>query len=935
MNKILTRVFYAFAVITFFAVVLPADAQVTFSNTAVETGGLYSALAKDASNNVYVIRVTAGSGGTSGEVVKYTGTTPTIIYTGLHEGDDTGPGGDLPWGLAVTSSGDVYVSTDFASSSGKIIKLKLSGGTYTPSTFQSGAYYTALAVDASNNLYATQYDGATHYAVYKYAANSADGTPGVKLYGNLKQAAGYSYPTGLAVAANGDIFVTDAFAQDPVLPTDGGHIYKLTASSSYATAVTVSTGQYATALALDAAGNLYTSENTGATSSGYKLLKYTGGTGTPFALFSPLHTNGIYYPYGIAVISSTNVYAIDGDDGVTGGSLDHLAPSTNALLTTLKLSPVSPLTVVSGPNYRDYTTTVPNSQASLKIIPTAQDPTATIKVNGATVASGAASGSIPLAVGLNVINTVVTAQDGITQKTYSITVIRTSLTNAYLSNFTISTGTLAPIFTAGTTNYTTTVPNATTQMTVTPTASDAGATITVNGVAVLSGSASGYLNLTAGANVINTVVTAPDGVTQKTYKLTVTRLPSTNAFLTTLKLSPVSPLTLVNGPDYKDYTTTVPNNQTSLKIIPTAQDPTATIKVNGVTVASGAASAAIPLAVGTNVVNTVVTAQDGITKNTYSITVTRLSLTNANLSNFSISTGTLTPAFAAGTTNYTTSVPNTTTQITVTPTASDPSATITVNGVAVISGSASGYLNLNVGTNVINTVVTAPDGVTQKTYVLTATRLPSTNALLTTLKLSPVSPLTVVSGPDYRDYTTSVPNSQTSIKIIPTAQDPTATIKVNGVTVASGAASGSISLAVGDNIVNTVVTAQDGVTQKTYSITVTRAAPGFVMQYNESAEPITSSPIAVHQNVSPNGDGKSDVLVIEGIAAHPDNKLQIISRSGALVYEAKGYDNVTKAFNGHSSTNGKLQLPGTYFYTLEYKDGNETKHKTGFIVLKY
>ncbi|WP_394772487.1 gliding motility-associated C-terminal domain-containing protein, partial [Mucilaginibacter sp.] len=51
--------------------------------------------------------------------------------------------------------------------------------------------------------------------------------------------------------------------------------------------------------------------------------------------------------------------------------------------------------------------------------------------------------------------------------------------------------------------------------------------------------------------------------------------------------------------------------------------------------------------------------------------------------------------------------------------------------------------------------------------------------------------------------------------------------------------------------------------------------------------------------------------------------------------EAKGYDNATKSFDGHSSTNGKLQQPGTYFYSLEYKDGNETKHKTGFIVLKY
>ena len=535
MSKIFTKVFYAFAVVTFFiASALPAGAQGYFINTVVETGGLYSALAKDAGNNIYVIRVTAGSSGTSGEVVKYTGTTPTVIYTGLHEGDDTGPGGDLPWGLAVASNGDVYVSTDFASASGKIIKLKLSGGTYTPSTFQSGAYYTALAVDASDNLYATQYDGATHYAVFKYAANSADGAPGVKLYGNLKQAAGYSYPTGLAVATNGDIFVTDAFAQDPALPADGGHIYKLTASSSYATAVTVSTGQYATALALDAAGNLYTSENTGIDINGYKLLKYANGGGTPTVTYAPMHTNGIYYPFGIAAISAIKIYAIDGDDGTTGGSLDNLAASNNAALTSIKVSPATTLTGAGGLN----------------------------------------------------------------------------------------------------------------------------------------------------------------------------------------------------------YTTTVPNSESTVKITATAQSPTATIKINGVTVASGTPSAAIPLNVG-------------------------------------------------------------------------------------------------------------------------------------------------------------------------------------------------------DNVINTVVTAEDGVTTKTYSITFTRQAPGMVMKYESQESPITANNLTVRQNVSPNGDGNSDVLVIDGITAYPDNKLQIMSRSGALIYETKGYNNATNVFDGHSSINGKLQQAGTYMYSLEYKDGNYTKHKTGFIVLKY
>ena len=54
--------------------------------------------------------------------------------------------------------------------------------------------------------------------------------------------------------------------------------------------------------------------------------------------------------------------------------------------------------------------------------------------------------------------------------------------------------------------------------------------------------------------------------------------------------------------------------------------------------------------------------------------------------------------------------------------------------------------------------------------------------------------------------------------------DPTATVKVNGVTVASGSPSGPITLSVGPNLITVLVTAQDGVTTKTYTINVTYAA---------------------------------------------------------------------------------------------------------------
>jgi len=323
MKKIFTKGFYIVSVIILFVgAVLPARAQLTSTN--LETGLFYTALAKDASNNIYVIQVEPGTSGTQGELVKYTNGagTGTVIYSGFHEGDNTGPGGDSPWGLVVNSTGDVYMTTDFSSVNGSIIKLTYNSGanTYAPSIFLEGSYYSSLAIDKNNNIYTTQYDptgngGSGSYAVYKYTP----GGVGTLLYDNLKQAAGYSYPTGLAVDANLNVYVTDAYNEDGTV-TDGGHVYELTAASGYAAALTVSSGHYASSLALDASGNLYTTENTGSTTAGYQLLKYTNGTGTPAVLYSPLHTDGVYYPWGIAVISSADIYVNDAND-ISGDGL--------------------------------------------------------------------------------------------------------------------------------------------------------------------------------------------------------------------------------------------------------------------------------------------------------------------------------------------------------------------------------------------------------------------------------------------------------------------------------------------------------------------------------------------------------------------------------------------------------------------------------------
>ena len=521
--------------------------------------------------------------------------------------------------------------------------------------------------------------------------------------------------------------------------------------------------------------------------------------------------------------------------------------------------------------------------------------------------------------------------------------------DATLSNLTTTAGTISPAFTPSiTSGYTASVPNATTSITVTPTTTDSNTSdleVSVNGgqpVSVVSGTQSAALPLIVGSNTIAIQITAQDGTTTKTYTLTVNRAPSTNALLSKLTFNPATKLTWTHGagPNFADYTANIYSQIGSVNVIPVTADNTATVTVNGVPATSGVETT-VTLKTDTTAIAVTVTAADGVTKKTYRIVVTHVPSNNALLSALRFNpTTALTWTHGAGPNyaDYTANVYSQIGSVNVIPVTADNTATVTVNGVLATSGTET-PVTLKTDTTAIAVTVTAADGITKKTYRIMVTHIPSNIALLSKLTLDPTTPLTWThgAGPNYADYTANVANSVSSVKVIPVTTDNTSTVTVNGLSVISGAESAPVTLNADTTSIAVTITAADGTTKKTYAILVTRQpVPPIVMVYDPSKEaPLQNTPIVVHQNVSPNGDGNSDALVIEGIAAHPDNKLQIMSRSGTLVYEAKGYDNATKSFDGHSSTNGKLQQPGTYFYSLEYKDGNETKHKTGFIVLKY
>lgn len=496
------------------------------------------------------------------------------------------------------------------------------------------------------------------------------------------------------------------------------------------------------------------------------------------------------------------------------------AANNDARLTDLKVSEGS-LAPVFDWSKEPYRVSVDHQVTSIHVTPTAADANATVKVNGQTVASGAASANVPLNVGPNTITVAVTAQDGSTTKTYTVTVSRAKSANANLNNLRLSEGTLGPAFASGMTAYTATVSNSVYGLSVVPTAADPNATIQVNGAPMLSGSASQAIPLNVGDNAILVTVTAQDGAATKSYMVTVKRAPIDSADLKNLTLSDgwLSP-SFDSG--VIEYRTTVSNGTTNLKVTPTVADPSATVTANGMPVASGTASQAISLNVGDNTITVVVTGQGGMTK-TYAVTVTRAAPNSADLSYLTLSEGSLNPAFSSGVKDYLATVPSHVVSVKVTPWTADSSATVKVNGKTVVNGAPSGPIPLNAGDHTIMVTVTAQDGTTQ-TYNVTVTRAARANADLINLALSNGGLNPTFAG-GVISYTTSVGNGVTSVTATPTAADPNATLSVNGMPVASGGSSPSIPLSAGDNRIEVAVTAEDGVTMKTYTIVVNRTSP--------------------------------------------------------------------------------------------------------------
>jgi len=439
-----------------------------------------------------------------------------------------------------------------------------------------------------------------------------------------------------------------------------------------------------------------------------------------------------------------------------------------------------------------YTSSVGNDVAGVAVTPTVADTTATVKINNETVASGSTR-DIPLTVGNNTITLEVTAQNGTSKKTYTVTINRAASSNANLSGLTLDNGTLSPEFAVGTIEYTASVSNAIAGIAVTPTVADTTATVKVNGADVTSGSAKG-VPLIVGNNTITVEVTAQNGTTKKTYTITVNRAASSDASLSQVMVNEET----LKADGQGNYTLSVDYSTKSAAVsaIATKASEGATVSVNP--------SQQISLSVGSNNVTIVVTAPNG-TEKSYSLTIVREASSDASLSQVMVNEETLT---ADGQGNYTLSVDYSTASATVTAIATKASegATVSVNP--------SQQISLSVGSNVVTIIVTAPNG-TEKSYSVTIVRAANTAKEITLFKFAGLTPPAMgeISG---ENISLNVPYGTNVTHLVATfASSVQSTVKIGETVQLSGETANNFS----QPLTYTVV-AQDGST-KNYTVTVT------------------------------------------------------------------------------------------------------------------
>lgn len=137
-------------------------------------------------------------------------------------------------------------------------------------------------------------------------------------------------------------------------------------------------------------------------------------------------------------------------------------------------------------------------------------------------------------------------------------------------------------------------------------------------------------------------------------------------------------------------------------------------------------------------------------------------------------------------------------------------------------------------------------------------------------------------------------------------------IFINSVTGCPGPYTISISL-VGD----TIPLGADTLGIGNYNVVITGSTScSYTTQIFVGLDSDEDCTLKFYTGITPNGDGKNDVWIIENIEQFPDNNVQIYNRWGQQVWDADGYDNSNIVWKGFGN-NGGVMITATYFYVAK------------------
>ena len=535
-----------------------------------------------------------------------------------------------------------------------------------------------------------------------------------------------------------------------------------------------------------------------------------------------------------------------------------VASSNNCNLSAITLSNGA-LSPVFAAGTTSYTASV--SSATVTVTPFLSDGKAKVYLDGEEIVHGRDSKSISVPSSGSVTVDLLVVAENMTTKTYRIVFSRSAGNNANLSGLSIAGnpgGSMSPSnFSSSTNSYSyTNLPSNVSTLQLVPTVADTGATVSVrvntstaeysNG----SGVATKAIPLTSGNNsttTINITVTAADRATAKTYVLTVVKgTASNNARLSDLRVSasyygsssvPVYPNFSY---DVDDYNIFIPYGTSTLYIYTTADESHATVRINGNVASNNGGYYTVNPSTGTNSYNIEVTAQNGVTKYTYYLTVYRAAnnaSNDASLSKLEYSTtGTSSsynsvPSFSSNSYSYSLNVDDAVTSFRIRATVNRTGARVLIDNELWSSGTTK-TITLARGTNTIKVVVFAPDCSTSKTYTITVYRGKNNDNTLSSLtgidgKGNSLS-FSPAFNSDKTDYNIVVGDAVDMVALRPVLNNGNASVTVNGNPVSSGSYSQLIELKEKTTVAVFIVSAADN-SKKYYTVTITK--PNAVSSY--------------------------------------------------------------------------------------------------------